>query len=141
MTGARRLINALAAKAISASLSAPLIVRSPLTITASALAALANARAVHQFSQKNPCVGDRWMSERTTIRAMLALTLCGHIRTPTQQKCETYRWVDAMHCASTGSFAMRPPAHGTADTEMTPAAQARGHCRRPRDLAGDRGRA
>src|SRR6516162_9256339 len=90
MRGGRRLFSACAAKAISASLSGPLIARSPLTITTSALAALANSRATRQFSQKNPCVGDRWMSERTTIRAMLALTLCKHARTPRQQKCEPY---------------------------------------------------
>jgi CO/xanthine dehydrogenase Mo-binding subunit len=49
-----------------------LIARSPLTITASAFAASADCRATHQFSQKKPCVGERWMSDRTTMRAMLA---------------------------------------------------------------------
>src|SRR5215831_1650161 len=111
MTGGRRLFNALAAKAISASLSGPLIARSPLTITTSALAALANARAAHQFSQKNPCVGDRWMSERTTIRAMLALTLCDYIRAPRQQKCEPYLvWVRSGNALTGRSIPAYPSA-------------------------------
>jgi hypothetical protein len=37
-----------------------------------AFAASANSRATHQFSQKIPCVGERWMSDKTTMRAMLS---------------------------------------------------------------------
>jgi hypothetical protein len=43
-----------------------------ITITVSTLAASANSRSTHQFSQKKPCVGERWMSDRTTMRVMLA---------------------------------------------------------------------
>ena len=41
-----------------------------MTITASAAALLAKSRAIHQFSQKNPCVGERWMSDRMMMRPM-----------------------------------------------------------------------
>ena len=43
-------------------------------MTASAFAAFAKSRATHQFSQKNPCLGERWMSERTTTSVMTVFT-------------------------------------------------------------------
>src|SRR5262245_39841281 len=66
-----RWLSAEAAKAISASLSGPLIARSPFTTIASALILLARSRAMHQLPQKKPCVGERCMSDRTTMRAIL----------------------------------------------------------------------